>query len=529
MAGLVALASLLLPAPTRADTQSDIPGVPLPGQIVVGQLGGPIYDVVYRIEVPGGYVLRVLLTGQPGTDFDLYLFDSSATTVLLNQGLVAKSTGPTSTEYLAYPSYAPATYYIDINGASDVQGEYRLTVQLIGDESVPVASLLLADGRQSVGSPTVSVRLTAYSSLAGVAEMAFSEDGVNFGSWQGYTIQSTWTFASGDGVKTLWAKVRSGTGVESAPASSSVVLDTTPPTMLAISPEPNSTVVGLRPTFRVRFSEPIEPTGWTQLGLIVQDSGGRVLLGSYSYDPVTRTGIFVPDSDLVAGRPYFATLGSVRDLAGNAVEPPDPWTVTPLIPTALSLAASEQVVLPGSSVVLSGTASVPAGSVVFLETRRGDSTEASGRTELQPDGGRITTSVRPEMNSHYRLAFDGSPAAAASTSPEVRVLVRRLVALAGVLPSSIRTVPAGRRVTLTAQVAPAGTGARLSFKLYRYDAGRRAYVYAGSYGRTTGSDGRASLTWTAKSGRYYWRVAVLSSPEYANNISPVYRWTVTGG
>lgn len=529
VAGLLILDGLLAPAPASAGPESDIPGVPLPGPVVAGQLGGPIYDVVYRIEVPAGHVLRASLTGDPGTDFDLYLFDSTATTVLSNQGLLAKSTGPASTELVVYPSLAAATYYLDLNGATDVQGAYTLTVQFVADQSTPVVSVLLADGRPTANSTTVTVRVTAYSPGAGVADMAFSGDGASFGPWERYTVMSTWTFAPGDGVKTLWVKVRSETGVESVPASSSIVLDTTPPAVVAISPVPNSTMAGLRPTFLVGFSEPIEPTSWMQLGLIVTDASGRVVAGSYAYDAPARTGRFIPDSNLTPGAPYFVTLGTPRDLAGNVVGSLGTWTVTTLIPTALSLAASARVVVPGASVNLSGLADVPSGAPVYLETRLGAETEPSSRITVQPQSGRFTITVTPAMNSSYQLTYPGSSIADAAQSQVATVLVRRLVELVRLSPTATRTVPAGRRITLTAQVTPTGGGARLSFRLYRFDLARRAYLYAGSYGRVTGTDGRATLTWTAKPGRWYWRVAVQSSLEYANNISPVYRWTVTGG
>src|SRR3972149_1997908 len=83
---------------------SDIPGVPLPGPIAAGRLGGAIYDVVYRLSVAPAHVIVASLTGAAGTDFDLSLFDASATTVLSDTGLLKKSTGPTSTESLSWPS-----------------------------------------------------------------------------------------------------------------------------------------------------------------------------------------------------------------------------------------------------------------------------------------------------------------------------------------------------------------------------------------------------------------------------------------
>ena len=83
--GAVLSVALLGGAPTvpiakAADPSADIPGVPLPGPIAAGRLGGAIYDVVYRFSVAPGYVILASLTGAAGTDFDLYLFDDSATT-----------------------------------------------------------------------------------------------------------------------------------------------------------------------------------------------------------------------------------------------------------------------------------------------------------------------------------------------------------------------------------------------------------------------------------------------------------------
>ena len=65
-----------------ADPSSDIPGVPLPGPVAAGRLGGAIYDVVYSLTVAAGYVIVASVTGTAGTDFDIYLFDATATTVL---------------------------------------------------------------------------------------------------------------------------------------------------------------------------------------------------------------------------------------------------------------------------------------------------------------------------------------------------------------------------------------------------------------------------------------------------------------
>ncbi len=528
LASLVLVAPPLLaaPPPAFAGPESDIPGIPLPGPVVSGRLGGPIYDVVFRVDAPPGHVIVAGLSGTAGTDFDLYLFDASATTVVSNRGLVAKSTGPVSSENLSYPTFAGGTYYIDLNGASDVLGTYTLTVQLVADRTVPIATLTLGQGRRAINSTTVPVELTASATLSGTAQMSFSADGVTFGPWQTYTTVSSWTFPPGDGVKTLWAKVRSGVGIESAPVSDSIVLDTRPPAVSVIAPTPDSSVAGLRPTFLVRFDEPIEPDSWRLLGLVVQGATGLLVPGTYTYDAATRTGRFVPSADLVPGAPYAVTVGSVRDLAGNALVPIGSWTITPLVPTTLSLATSRSVVTYGESVSLSGQAMAADQSLVQVEIRQAGASSFVPVTSLGLAGGRFEMTAVPPMNAWYRATFAGSPTQTPAESGAVRVIVRRTVALAGISSSVTRTVRAGKAITLSAQVGPPAAGVSVSFRLYRYDPLRRTWRYAGSFGRATDATGRATLTWTPSAGRFYWRVSVVPTPEFANNVSPAYSWSV---
>ena len=137
-AAVAVLASDLLTAPAPAHAaaapDADIPGVPLPGPVVMGTLGGPVYDRVYSIFVPPGNVLLAAMTGEAGTDFDMYLFDSTAKSVLTFPpvGLVAESKGDLSNESISHPSREGGTFYLDLNGASDVEGQFRHCVAFVG-------------------------------------------------------------------------------------------------------------------------------------------------------------------------------------------------------------------------------------------------------------------------------------------------------------------------------------------------------------------------------------------------------------
>ena len=267
-----------------ADSSSNIPGVELPGPVAAGRLGGGIYDVVYRFSVSPGHVIVASLTGTAGTDYDLYLFDASATSVQSTVGLLKKSTGPTSTESISWPSPFGGTYYIDLNGATNVEGDFRLTLQTVPDSTPPSVSMVLADGRGSTNQLTVPATLQATDDLSGVAEMALSADRSSWTAWQPYEGSTTWTFSPGDGERTLWAKVRNGVGLRSAATTAKVTIETGAPAAIEVEPSPGSSVVGLRPPFSVTFDEAMDPTSWTDLGLIVQSATGTLVPGQYAYD-----------------------------------------------------------------------------------------------------------------------------------------------------------------------------------------------------------------------------------------------------
>jgi hypothetical protein len=510
-----------------ADPGSDIPGLDLPSPVVAGRLGGAIYDVVYHVTVPPGFVIAASLTGAPGTDFDMYLFDSTATTVLSKQGLLKESIGPTSTESISWPSRLGGTYFIDLNGATDLEGDFRLTVQTVPDPTPPVVSMALADSRPSTNQTNVPVALVASDDLSGVPEMAFSADGVTFGEWLPFTRSSSWNFSSGDGPKTLWVKVRNGVGLESPPAGASITLDTVAPSVSAVVPSPGSSVSGLRPSFKVTFDESIDPATWADLGLIVQSATAELVNGAYAYDSTTRTASFVPSAAMSPGSTYLVTIGNVEDLAGNRIAPVGSWTVVPLAPTSIAASVSPRAVpFGGTARVDLNLIGAPSLAVVEVSAASGSSGAFLPVATVDLLNSRGTLAVTPGLNTTYRFNYPGE-FGVAPASVDVRVLVRRSVELVGQNAGTTSNLRVGGVVTLTAVTKPAAGGVSVSFRLYRFDRARRVWTYAGSFGRRTNAAGRATLSWApSQPGSYYWRASVGSSAEFANNMSGVYRWTV---
>lgn len=515
-----------LPTPASAGPQSDIPGVPLPGPVATGRLGGPVYDVVYSVEIPAGHVLIASLTGTPDTDFDLYLFAPGSTTVLYNQGVVARSTGATSSEALSYPSRFSGTYYLDLNGVSEAEGEYRLTVQVVADPTPPTARVLLNEGALVTNSAMVRVIALGFDDLSGVPEVALSADGLNWGAWQPAPHSTTWTFPPGDGIKRLWAKSRNGVGRESSASSSAISLDSTPPRVTSLVPASGSSVPSLRPTFRATFDEPIDPASWTADGLIVQGPGGWLVPGTYGVASDRRSASFTPSVELQPGLLYFAALAGVTDAAGNPVSSGEAWWVRPMIATSLSLAAAPLTVTFGTAVTLSGNAGIPEGDQAGLEHRAPDETAWRAIPTGSLPAGPFIRSFVPETSGVVRASYPGSATAMEVSSAEVPTTVRRWIAIRGSGPSVTRSGRAGQPVVLSALVRPERPGVTVSFRLHRWDSSRSLWVFVGSRGTRTGVDGEAAITWTPSAGRWAWRAVAYGTPDLAANQTSLYRWSI---
>jgi subtilisin family serine protease len=103
-------------AAVNYEPDNDIPGVAFPGTSKSETLNSTSdKDDVYSIKLLKGEKVTVTLTGATGTDFDLYLYNSSATTVNSSAGIVAYSEkASTSSETFTYVAQADGTYYLDV-------------------------------------------------------------------------------------------------------------------------------------------------------------------------------------------------------------------------------------------------------------------------------------------------------------------------------------------------------------------------------------------------------------------------------
>jgi len=454
------------------------------------------------------------------------VFDSSATTVTTNRGVVARSTGSTSDESLSYATPIGGRFYLDLNSATAAAGTYTLAVQVVADRA-PTASLVLNAGRPRTNSTTVSTALTSSGSLSSPARMAFSPDGATWEPWQPYRAATSWTFPDGDGTKTLWARVENAAGVASAPVSASVVLDTERPGVTSVDPPVDEDLVGPRPTITVTFSEPIDPESWTVLGLVLQTPDGQLVPGTYLVVAPT-VGTFLPSENLVAGASYVVSVGAVRDVAGNLVAPLGSWVAVDLPAPELTVGISPRVVDRGATALLGGRVAAPAGvSSVTLEAHPLGAlvTIPLGSVPVAADGS-FSVRVTPSSTTEYRVLVPAAGEYGAGSAAAV-VSVRRSVQILGAPPSTVRSGRVGSRIAVVAAVGPPAAGVRVAFRLERWSTTSRTWRLVGTLNRTTDAAGRATVAWTPKgSGLHRWRATAASTLDYSTGASPWVRWSI---
>lgn len=138
--GVIALAVAAIGVVTAIGAgDDDIPGVPLPASPVSGALDDHIdFDDVYSVPLKVNQKLEVSMTGQAGSQFDLWLWGPSSKSVLVDSPLsrvVQSSQDPaSSTEAFWYPARNSGTYYLHVfnplDTATTSKGTYQLTYRI---------------------------------------------------------------------------------------------------------------------------------------------------------------------------------------------------------------------------------------------------------------------------------------------------------------------------------------------------------------------------------------------------------------
>lgn len=133
--------------------------------------------------------------------------------------------------------------------------------------------------------------------------------------------------------------------------SSTLPVDTKPPSVESRSPAPDQTGVSRGTNVSVSFSEVVTPA---TISLVVRDASNNVVAGVLGYDAATQTATFDPTGALAYGAVHTVTLSGATDAAGNVMADVV-WSFTVTPPLVGATIWSDSVV-PATTAVNDGSA-----------------------------------------------------------------------------------------------------------------------------------------------------------------------------
>ncbi|MFA5167265.1 MAG: Ig-like domain repeat protein [Candidatus Omnitrophota bacterium] len=111
--------------------------------------------------------------------------------------------------------------------AGNVSAVYSKSIIL--DTLPPTGAVAVNGGTAFINQTAAILDLSATDAGSGLSKMSFSTNGTTWTTAENYAATKAWTFANGDGAKTVYAKFQDKTGKWSAVASVTVLLDTVKP------------------------------------------------------------------------------------------------------------------------------------------------------------------------------------------------------------------------------------------------------------------------------------------------------------
>jgi methionine-rich copper-binding protein CopC len=103
-----------------------------------------------------------------------------------------------------------------------------------------------------------------------------------------------------------------------------------PPVVTAETPAPGSTGVDKAANITATFSKQVDPT---TISFVLTDASNNIIPSTISYDNEANVATLNPNSALVAGTTFTATVSGAKDLLGNAMTAPVTWSFTTAIVT----------------------------------------------------------------------------------------------------------------------------------------------------------------------------------------------------
>jgi len=218
----------------------------------------------------------------------------------------------------------------DLAGSAATAAAVSVTV----DNQAPSGSIVINGGAAATASRSATLTLSAVDNAGTVSQMRFSNTGTSFSTAEASATTKAWTLTTGAGTKTVYVQFKDTIGNWSASFADTIILDTTAPTISAVS---SSNLSASAATITWTTNEPA--TSQVEYGATI----------SYGTLTALDNNLVIAHSVVVTGLSSQQTYNyrvRSKDAAGNerlgsrntftTVSGPD--TVKPSVPTGLATA-----------------------------------------------------------------------------------------------------------------------------------------------------------------------------------------------
>jgi Big-like domain-containing protein len=207
------------------------------------------------------------------------------------------------------------------NGATDVSSGTSVTAtfgEAIDPATLTTSTFVLRNPANGVVPATIS-----YNAVTGVAMLTLSA------ALASSTTYTTTVTGGSAGVKDAAGNPLASSVVWSF---TTVLSDTTPPTVSGMTPANGATGVGTGTAVTATFSEAINASTLTTSTFMLRNSANAVVPATLSYNAGTGVGRLTPSGALAASTAYTATItggtAGVKDVAGNPLTANSVWSFT---------------------------------------------------------------------------------------------------------------------------------------------------------------------------------------------------------
>jgi len=270
----------------------------------------------------------------------------------------------------------PANGATGVSTATAVTGAFSETIDAA---TLTTSTFVLRNPANAVVPATVSYNAgTSVATLTPSAALA------------GSTTYTATIAGGGTGVKDVAGNALAG---NFAWSFTTIVTDTTPPTVTGVTPANGATGVSRATAVTAAFSEAIDAATLTTSSFALRNPANAVVTAAVSYNAGTRVATLTPAAALAAGTTYTATIAGgsagVKDVAGNALAGNFVWSFT----------TTSTIVTLGSTAV---GASIDTGDSHFMNGSKVTTTAAGHLSSMSVYVGAIDSMA---ANRQYQLAI----------------------------------------------------------------------------------------------------------------------------